>query len=612
MRKILLTVFLLAIIALGSLKAQSALGSEQMSYQAVALDPNGKVLADADLTIQVSLTSQDGLSEVYFSEIHAIRTDGQGMFQVEIGSGLKKVDASLQDVPWGEKNIFLSIEMKKENGTHHLLNRSQMLAVPYAFQAAKTNKVVDQAQMELRNQSIYWTTTGNNESRPDPHFLGNRDAQDLYIKTDNTTRAIFTKEGQLQIYAGSTINGPDTEETSYPVPVKNSDQGIYIEIDESRDGDNNFVSFADDNQIWGTVEGQTWAELTATDGYKIQVALFTLKGISLLAGAIAEFVIAAGEASSVLGAIAAAFATANGVAMGVETAALLVESINWGTYLAETVGVSYTSGGADYAEYIPRALDSRDLFPAEIVGIKNGQVSLNTTDADHLRVISTAPIVLGNMPQPEQESLYEKVAFRGQVPVNIIGGAEIGDYILPSGNHDGSGVAVCADDMKIGDYENIIGVAWTRADFAPINIVNVAIGINSNDLGNKVDELDQKVSNILNYLQGTGDLSSLDQVDQSVRNVSNPATPEQTSLQKKFSDEEFDKILETSEPLLKEFYSKVRESMINQGINLEQHPQIESLIKDPVPYLKALRRDKEFVSQWGMIDQMIQSNMNNN
>jgi hypothetical protein len=610
MRKFLLSILFLNVIALGSLPAQQVLGKEKISYQAVALDLSGKVLANSDLTIRTSFTSKDGTSNVYFSEIHQVTTNDLGLFQLVIGDGSKSVETALKEVPWGKKAVFLSIEMENKDGTYHLLNRSQMLAVPYAFQAAEAGKVQDKAQMDLRNQSIYWTTTGNNESRPDPHFLGNRDAKDLYVKTDNTTRAIFTKEGQMQIYAGSTINGADTDESSYPVTVKNSDQGIYIEIDESRDGDNNFVSFADDTQIWGRVEGQTWDELTATDAYKIQVALFTLKGISLLAGAIAEFVIAAGEASSVLGAAAAAFATANGVAMGVETAALLLESINWGTYLAETVGVSYSSGGADYAEYIPRAFGVRDLYPAEVVGIKNGQVSLNTQNADHLRIISVAPMVLGNMPQPGQEDLYEKVAFRGQVPVNVVGGVEIGDYILPSGNNDGLAVAVCAEDMKIGDYENIIGVAWTRADFAPINTVNVAIGINSNDLGGKVDELDQKVSNILDYLQGTGDLATLDQVSQGEEETL-PRVAQQTALQKRFSDEEFDRMLELSEPMLKQFYAKVRGSMINQGIDLEQHPQIEALIENPVPYLKELRRNKDFASQWGIIDQMIQSKLNN-
>lgn len=610
MRKILLSILLLNVLVMVPLHAQQVLGKDKINYQAVARDLVGRVMANTDLTIRTSFTSKDGISTVYFSETHQVTTNERGVFHLEIGSGSNLMDVALKDVPWGEKPVFLSIEMENKNGTYQLLNRSQMLAVPYAFQAGKTASIQDEEQMELRNQSIYWTTTGNNASRPAEHFLGTRDATDLYVKTDNTTRAIFTKEGQLQIYAGSTINGADTDEDSYPVTVKNSNQGIYIEIDESRDGDNNFVSFADDTQIWGRVEGQTWDELTATDGYKIQVALFTLKGISLLAGAIAEFVIAAGEASSVLAAAAAAFATANGVAMGVEAAALLVESINWGTYLAETIGVSYSSGGADYAEYIPRAEGERDLYPAEVVGIKNGKVTLKTQGADHLRVISVAPIVLGNMPQPENEQLYEKVAFRGQVPVNIVGAANIGDYILPSGNNDGLAVAVCPEDMKIGDFKNIIGVAWTSATFSPINTVNVAIGINNNDLGNKVDELDKKVNNILDYLQGTGDLSTLDQVDMPQESATTKAE-NQTLLQKKFSDEEFDKILEVSEPLFKEFFGKVRDSMLEQGIDLDQHPQIKSMIEHPLPYLKELRRNPEFASQWGMIDQMIQSKMNN-
>ncbi|HKK77104.1 MAG TPA: hypothetical protein VJ953_18640 [Saprospiraceae bacterium] len=621
MKNFILLSFLLHLMVLTPLRGQEvqAPGKEKISYQAVARDAYGQIMADRELEIKASFTSKDGASNIWFSEIHRVKTNASGIFQLEIGGGTENVLGQITDIPWGKKSVFLSLEMKEEGNQFILLSRSQMLAVPYAFQARETRKVEDEAQMELRNQSIYWTTTGNNDARTSRdsafHFLGNRDAEDLYIKTSNEERAKFTKNGQLQIFAGNSINGPDTDSTSYPLIVSGSNQGIYIEIDESRDGDNNFLTFADTDPntgILGRVEGQTWTELTNTQAYKVQVALFALSGANLIASAIAHTVEVTGELASILGAPAG---VANAIAVGAlfaEAASLLIESINWGTYLAETVGVYYSSGGADYAEYIFRAPGEKDLFAGHVVGIKNGQVSLRTQGADHLRVISSAPIVLGNMPQPEEEFKYEKVAFRGQVPVYVTGEVNIGDYILPSGNNDGLAIAICPEDMRVEDYKLVIGVAWEAAEYSPMNLVNVAIGINTNDLGYKLDELDQKVGNILAYLQGEGSLEGLDQVSTDHRRQQKMIArdPAKTDpFQKAFTDSEFDQILDDHEAFIKLSFVKVKESLVDQGYELNNYPEILAMLDDPIPFMKKVRRDPNFLSQWASVDRHLQAAM---
>jgi hypothetical protein len=64
------------------------------------------------------------------------------------------------------------------------------------------------------------------------------------------------------------------------------------------------------------------------------------------------------------------------------------------------------------------------------------------TGAERMMVVSSHPIVLGNMPEPGKERLYEKVAFLGQVNVKVIGVVEAGDYIVATGRHDGCAMAV--------------------------------------------------------------------------------------------------------------------------------------------------------------------------
>ncbi len=615
MKKIVFSFLVLNLLFVGSIWSQQTKGIELMNYQAIARDVSGQFLANQTIEVKASYTSKDGKSSVYYSETHKIVTDQNGLFSIQIGNGLTHQGA-ISEIPWADNPVFLSIELAKPGQDFKLVSRSQMLSVPYAFHAAKTGSVQDTQQVDLRNQSIYWTTSGNNQSRPNNHFIGTRDDKDLVLQTNvditpaaNQHSVTFTNKGQLRVKAGTSINGMDTQKAAYPVTVEGSNQGIYIKIDEPRTNANNFVSFADDTKIWGAVQGETWDELTATPQYGIQIALFTLKGVSIIGQTVAMVATAISEGISVLGAGAAPGSTAAAIVLGIEAAALLVESINWGTYLAETVGVSYNSGGADYAEYILRAKEIADLLPAQVVGVKGGVVSLNTTEADHFRVISLAPIVLGNMPQPDQEHLYEKVAFRGQVPVNVVGAVTIGDYILPSGNNDGLAIAVHPDEMKIGDYQRIIGVAWSEAEFAPVNIINVAIGLNSNDLGPELELLDQKVTRILDYLQGKGTLSGdLD----TPSNQTDKSNSKVTSLQKLYTDQEFDTLLDDNQVFLETVYREVKKQMQNQGIDLKKYPQVVEFLDDPLPVMKQIRRDPQFFSQWAAIDQDLKEKTTNN
>ena len=159
-------------------------------------------------------------------------------------------------------------------------------------------------------------------------------------------------------------------------------------------------------------------------------------------------------------------------------------------------GVAYTSGNGDYAEWMPRAHFKEVLKPRQIVGVHRGQVSLNTTEADHLMVISTAPIVLGNVPQEESIDAHEMVAFMGQVPVDVIGEVRSGDYIIPSGDNDGFGLAVHPEDMDYHTIDQIVGVAWEDGLNEYFNTVNIAVGLDNSAsaqkfiaLRNQLDDL---------------------------------------------------------------------------------------------------------------------------
>ena len=184
-----------------------------------------------------------------------------------------------------------------------------------------------------------------------------------------------------------------------------------------------------------------------------------------------------------------------------EATDLVVEITNliiYGGYADINLGVAYESGSGDYAEWLERANHEEFISPGDVVGVIGGKISKQFMDADQFMVISTAPLLLGNMPEDKmEEAVSEKVAFMGQVPVKVLGEVSIGDYILPSGCGDGLAIAVHPENMLAKDYQRIIGVAWEedQADQL-VSLINTAIGINNNDMAGVIDRMQYTLNNI--------------------------------------------------------------------------------------------------------------------
>jgi hypothetical protein len=71
----------------------------------------------------------------------------------------------------------------------------------------------------------------------------------------------------------------------------------------------------------------------------------------------------------------------------------------------------------------------------------------------------------------------------------------IGDYIIPNRVNNGVGIAVSPEKISSEDVKNIIGVAWSSsATDLQINLINVAVGINTNDNSKQVTILEKKLN----------------------------------------------------------------------------------------------------------------------
>lgn len=183
-----------------------------------------------------------------------------------------------------------------------------------------------------------------------------------------------------------------------------------------------------------------------------------------------------------------------GTTVGVATD--ITNLVIYGSYADINLGVAYESGSGDYAEWLERSDPDEIIYPGDVVGVIGGKVSKKFNAPERFLVVSTAPIVLGNMPADKsREKYHEKIAFMGQVPVKVKGAAKIGDYILPSGEGDGLAIAVAPEQMKMKDYQRIVGVAWTNSTPGKfINYINTAVGLNQNDFSRVIEDMQVRMN----------------------------------------------------------------------------------------------------------------------
>jgi hypothetical protein len=409
--------------------------------------------------------------------------------------------------------------------------------------------------------------------------------------------------------------------------VQGGTQGIVVMVkgnaNQTPNNSNNFIQFRDNrNIIWGRIEGETEDEFTNDNDYNddIRSLEYDIRDAKLDVSFQALDVII--QSYSILGHktdFRACFGFGSCITSGgtgttiMAVAAWLVEitkgvldaysldraNENMDNYLnkrKEYAGVTYQSGAGDYAEYLLRENRNETINYADIVGVKGGKISKNTEGAERIMVISRKPIVLGNMPQPNKEQNYEKVAFMGQVPVKVVGKVNIGDYILPSGKNDGIGIAIAPTELKTEHIKNIVGIAWESADnIFGFNMINVAVGLNTNDNNPILEKLETQVKEqaiVINTLKNQFEMliSRVDALEKGKTGIQ--YTEDYEGLPKKgeingrkyeilnteigeliywkLTIEEFDKALEIAE-----------KTLLDDGFNLENNEFWKGLKTDP-------------------------------
>ncbi len=156
---------------------------QSFSYQAVVRDRNNNVVADQ--YIQVSISILQDSWEVY-TETHNPKTNSNGLFTIEIGSGNSFGNFSAID--WSKGKYFIKTET--EYGT----TTTQLLSVPFAMYAAQAGNVnVDLSNYATVNQ----LPTNVSDLKNDAGFITRND-----IPTIPEMPTVPTKVSDLKNDAG--------------------------------------------------------------------------------------------------------------------------------------------------------------------------------------------------------------------------------------------------------------------------------------------------------------------------------------------------------------------------------------------------------------------------
>lgn len=139
MKKRILPIILVSIVLLTIIQTTKSQVPTGFSYQAVIRNSASQPLASQNVSVRITLTDNTG-TPVYYKEIHPTSTNAQGIINLTIGGGTPQDQTSLSNVQWKDGNIWIKVEVDKNDGSGYAsLGLSQLQSVPYAQYAVGGN-----------------------------------------------------------------------------------------------------------------------------------------------------------------------------------------------------------------------------------------------------------------------------------------------------------------------------------------------------------------------------------------------------------------------------------------------------------------------------------------
>ncbi len=162
-------------------------------------------------------------------------------------------------------------------------------------------------------------------------------------------------------------------------------------------------------------------------------------------------------------------------------------------------GVTYKTDGGDFAEYLPKRDEYESIETGDLVGLKNGGVSLNTDACNTIFAVTSAPGFVGNAGEKDDNAVL--VALMGQVPVKIKGIVHSGDCIITSGKNDGIGIALPFSKTDTLTCSRSIGWALESSLDPEEKLIKTLVGMGNDGLTHQLAVENQKLKVRLNEIE---------------------------------------------------------------------------------------------------------------
>jgi len=145
MKKILY-ILIFAIIAAGL----SAQAPQSFKYQTVVRETDGSIIADQDVSFQISILQYADDGDAIYVETFGCHTNDYGLATFNIGEGTTTDDFT--DIDWNDGPYFVLVEIDPDGGAaYEEVGTSQLLSVPYALHAKTSEDAFSGDYNELIN-----------------------------------------------------------------------------------------------------------------------------------------------------------------------------------------------------------------------------------------------------------------------------------------------------------------------------------------------------------------------------------------------------------------------------------------------------------------------------
>jgi len=114
----------------------------KINFQSVLRNTNGEVVSNSAVSLRISILSGTINGSAVYIETHAKTTDAGGLMSLQIGGGTVS-SGVFGNINWGSSAHFIKLEADFSGGNSYvLLGTQELMSVPYAFYASKTDTSV--------------------------------------------------------------------------------------------------------------------------------------------------------------------------------------------------------------------------------------------------------------------------------------------------------------------------------------------------------------------------------------------------------------------------------------------------------------------------------------